>query len=585
MLQQFVFYIRDLRRFSGRRLGVAAALVGLGAVLEAIGVVALIPLFSLAVSDGSAMSEETREAFRSYGLDSPLLLAILLSLGFLAVIALRAVIFYYRDVYVKRLALEYVDKWRRTVLVAVRDAPWTTLIDQRRVDLEHTILSDVSRLSLGNDQLLRSAAMLAIVVAQMAVLALLSTTMLVFVFGLLGTIYLVGTPILRQAQRHGSENTLRGRGMHQTLSNLLVGIKLARINNAQGAFNKQILEATAEMRENQLTFVRMQSATRGMLQLISALAVAATLFFGFFALSMPQPVLLVVVVIVVRIAGAGQQILQAAQSIANMLPALAALRASIDALGANGQDHALGNHPQSASRPQSAFMSSRPAALSLENIWFGYREGHWTLEDVTVRVEPGELVALNGSSGAGKTTLLDIAAGLLPPERGIVRVDGSPINCPAAWRDWRDQIAYLPQDPFLFDATIGENLRWFRRDADAAAVRMALIIADLETLVDRLPDGLNSRVGERGQTLSGGERQRMCLARALLGSPRLLILDEALNAVDELCAEAILQRIASLEDRPTVLFVTHRRKDWDFVDRVIELAPARPPEVRKARLS
>jgi len=567
MRDQFIFYLRDLYEFSGVRLWVSAALVGCGAVLEAFGIVALVPLFSFVVGgDGEWGSVDVDGVFRLVGIESAFAKALMLTALFVALIALRALLLYYRDVYLKQLALEYVDKWRRVVLGAIREAPWKAIVAQRRADLEHTVLSDVSRLSVGNDRLLRGGATIAIMIAQLAVLATLSPAMLVFVIVLMAVFGLLGMPLLRRSERRGIEMTGRGRGLHRTLTNLLTGQKLARLHNAQEAFNRQMTQAAQAMRENQIEFTRIQSSTQGILQVVSAAAVAATLLFGYFAMALSLPVLLVVVVIVVRIAGAGQQLLQTAQSTANMLPALAAIRATIASLsdsGTDGFDDASGDEPRAR--------REAPASLALEDIWFRHGKDAWTIEAMTMRAQPGEFVALVGQSGAGKTTLLDIATGLLPPARGTVRVDGQVLQSPADWRHWRDEIAYLPQDPFLFDASIAENLRWFVSDIGEAALTDAMRIADIADKITALPDGLDTRVGERGQLLSGGERQRLCFARALLARPRLLILDEALSAVEERRADRIMRLLAQWPHRPTVIFVTHRSQGLAFADQVVEM--------------
>ena len=180
-----------------------------------------------------------------------------------------------------------------------------------------------------------------------------------------------------------------------------------------------------------------------------------------------------------------------------------------------------------------------PATLCFEDVGYAYADGGPVLRDVSFEVPAGRTVALVGPTGSGKSTIASLAARLVDPDSGRVTLDG---------RDLRElradalagAVALVPQVPFVFDDTVRGNIALDRAGLDDAAVRRALELAQADTFVDRLPDGPDTMVGERGTSLSGGQRQRLTLARALAGRPRLLVLDDATSAVDPRVEAAIL---------------------------------------------
>ncbi|HKH93698.1 MAG TPA: ABC transporter ATP-binding protein, partial [Gemmatimonadaceae bacterium] len=192
------------------------------------------------------------------------------------------------------------------------------------------------------------------------------------------------------------------------------------------------------------------------------------------------------------------------------------------------------------------------------------------LRDVSLSIPAGQVTALVGSSGAGKSTIADVVLLLLIPESGELSVDD--LRLSEKRRDaWRASVGYVPQETHLFHDTIRENVRWVVPEASDAQVLEALRMAGASELLSRLPNGLDTLVGDRGTLLSGGERQRLALARALLRRPRLLVLDEATSALDPESERAIRRTIASLTPAVTVLTITHRLTSARQADHVIVL--------------
>jgi ATP-binding cassette subfamily B protein len=206
--------------------------------------------------------------------------------------------------------------------------------------------------------------------------------------------------------------------------------------------------------------------------------------------------------------------------------------------------------------------------ITFEHVSFSYATGPPVLHDVNLEIAPGESVAFVGPTGAGKSTMAKLANRFYDPTEGRVLLDGVDIRT-VTLRSLRAQLGVVPQEPFLFAGSVRTNLRFGRPEATDAEIEEAVDVVGLRELVDRLPQGLDTPVHERGQTLSAGERQLLALARAFLARPRVLILDEATSSLD-LRSETVIERAldAILEGRSAIL-IAHRLTTAQRADRIV----------------
>jgi ABC-type multidrug transport system fused ATPase/permease subunit len=212
--------------------------------------------------------------------------------------------------------------------------------------------------------------------------------------------------------------------------------------------------------------------------------------------------------------------------------------------------------------------------VRFEHVSFGYTEGRHVLEDIDLEVEPGRTIALIGHTGSGKTTLTSLVPRFYDPTEGRVTIDGVDVR-EVTLASLRSSIGVISQDPFLFSATVRDNIAFGAADASDEDVERAARLAQTHEFVERLPDGYETIIGERGITLSGGQRQRLAIARALAVDPRILILDDATASVDATTEARIrLGLREAMRDR-TTLIIAHRLSTIALADEVVVLEAGR----------
>jgi ABC-type multidrug transport system fused ATPase/permease subunit len=210
------------------------------------------------------------------------------------------------------------------------------------------------------------------------------------------------------------------------------------------------------------------------------------------------------------------------------------------------------------------------ATFEFNQVNFRYNQDRsiWALRDIDLTIPSNRTTALVGPSGAGKSTMADLLMGLLLPQDGDLQVDGKVLTEEQLWH-WRQRIGYVPQETFLLHDSIRNNLLWAEPDATAEELQRVLEMSCADRFVDRLPDGIETVVGDRGVRLSGGERQRLALARALLRRPDLLILDEATSHLDAENQQRIHESIQRMQGRLTVVIIAHRLSTIRDADQII----------------
>ncbi|MBC8143873.1 MAG: ABC transporter ATP-binding protein [Armatimonadetes bacterium] len=233
--------------------------------------------------------------------------------------------------------------------------------------------------------------------------------------------------------------------------------------------------------------------------------------------------------------------------------------------------------PEIEDAPNAVELPTAKGRIVFDNVSFAYSPDTPVLSGISLTIEPGQVVAFVGETGAGKSTLADLVPRFYDPTGGSITIDGHDLRG-VTLASLRKQIGIVPQESVLFSGTLRENLVYGQPGATDEQVRAAARVTNIAEFIESLPDGYDTRVGERGSTLSGGQRQRVAIARALLADPRVLILDEATSALDAQTESLVQAALDTLLTGRTTLIIAHRLSTIQNADIIVVLSQGKVAE-------
>ena len=350
------------------------------------------------------------------------------------------------------------------------------------------------------------------------------------------------------------------------LQESLSGVRVVRSFGQETRHMNEMSVLNEENREVNMRTVYLNASYFPAVELLSAIGTAAILLFGGYQVLDGN----IEIGILFAFVGYLQTFFDPIQQISQLYTTYQQGMAALDKIF-----DLLDTEPDLVDPPNAIDPGEIRGAIDLEDVWFGYaenpgREMDWALTDIDLRILPGQTVALVGETGAGKSTLAKLVARFYDPQRGRILIDGVDVR-ELDSNALRSRLGIVPQEGFLFSGTIADNVAFGRPGASREDILGALHTVGGKPLIDGLPNGLDTEVGERGTSLSAGERQIVAFARALLAEPRILILDEATSNVDVRTEKRIEQGLEKLLVGRTAIVIAHRLSTIRRASRIVVL--------------
>ena len=560
-------FLHDFFNHSRPQAPRTALFLTLGALLEGAGLLLLVPLLGVVLGEGSGsrwVDRFTAGLLDLAGAGSQLAkLGLVLGLFGLIVIV-RGLVIRARDVLLARLQVGFVEAQRLRIIQLLTGSRWEATTRLRHGRIMHVLGGDIDACGDGTALLLHATVALTLLAGQMLLMFLLSWKLALFILGLLVVGAIAMRPLLKRAQRLGQSLTNANLSLVSGTNQFLGGLKLALSQDLQLGFLRSFQATLREAAERRVAFVRQRTEAQLLITTAGAIVASLVILGGVGLFAAAPATLLAFLFVLSRMVTPLGQVQMGVQQVFHTLPAYAKVKELQAELSAAQADE----------RPAANAMLAPSGRIRFDHVSFwhdgdgaGATQG---VRDLDFTLEEGSFIGLVGPSGAGKTTLCDLLVGLYPPRRGQISIGGRPLEGDTL-RAWRTSLSYVSQDPFLFHDSIEANLLWARPEAPEEQLWAALRIAGADGFVRQLSDGLQTIVGERGALVSGGERQRLAFARALLREPKLLVLDEATNAIDVAAERGLLERLCAMPGRPTIVMVAHRDASLALCDRLIEL--------------
>jgi ATP-binding cassette, subfamily C, bacterial len=570
MFKAVLAYTKSLAAVARWRLGYTFALVVISSLTEGLGLALLLPTLQLAGVDmgsGSAAGRYAagvREGLGAVGLRPTLALMLALFVG---IICVRALVTRAQGMAITVLFETFAQHLRQRLFEAVSGANWLFICKSRSSDFVHALTNEVDRASGAAHQglyTMSGAAVAALYIAASFILFPASTLLMLALCAVLGLLLRAKT---RAVYNVGTEVSDVTNSVYAAAIEHFQSIKTAKMYGAQRRTCDIFSGLTREMTATGLRLTNEQLSADAWFEIGSAVMMGGMLLVAIKWMAISPAEVLILLVLFARVLPRIRSVQTTYRGFIGLLPGFATItRIEEQCRAAAEPDGDVGQPLEFRS------------ALRFENVSFTYPPSAApVLRGVDLTIPVGRTVAIVGPSGAGKSTIADLVMGLMPSGSGRITVDGTPLN-PARALSWREGIGYVAQDTFLFHDTVRANLLWARPGATENELRGALRKAAADEFVARLPQGIDTIVGDRGATLSQGERQRLALARAILREPRLLVLDESTNSLDSENEAKILGAIEHMQGGITTVLIAHRLSTIRWADLIYVIEDGRVVE-------
>lgn len=555
--------MRLLRYFASRYPGESALVVlslTVASIAEGIGLTTLLPILSLAMrTPGDEVADSPLEravvgALHWAGIEATL--GVLLSL-LIALSVVQACLLILSNLQVGYAVARVATDLRLDLLRSFLRARWSYYTRQPVGTAANAMATEADRASQAYYFLAQVVA-LGIDTGVSIAVALVISWWATLAAGVVALLTTAGLGFLvRQSARAGDRQTDLLRSLLRQLTDSFQIVKLLKATGREDLIGPLLESDTRQLDKQLRRRVLTKEALRSIQDPLLVICMAICLWLAIAYLAIPISSLTVLAVLFLRTVNSANKMQRRYQS---AITEASALWSILD----------MTEHARSEAEPLGgSALLHLDEGIEVRDVRVVYG-GKPALDGMTLEIPAGRITALVGPSGAGKTTVVDLITGLIAPDEGEVRIDGTPLR-EANLTEWRRSIGYVPQEALLVHDSIRTNVTLGDRSVSEARLEEALRFAGIWDFVMGLPAGLNTVVGERGTLLSGGQRQRLAIARALLHEPKLLVLDEPTAALDADAERAVWQTVQRLRGRATVVAISHQTGLLDVADRVYRL--------------
>ncbi|PEO55873.1 ABC transporter ATP-binding protein [Bacillus wiedmannii] len=565
-MNHIIYFMKKLYSSAGKILCVNLFGMVLISLLEGIGIVLLIPMISM--TGIINIDEETTfiAPVSRFLQDFPKTTSLASILGIYILIVLGQNLLQ-RNITLRdaRTQQAFVRELRIETYSMILKAKWSFFLEKRKTNLINILTTELARVSYGVNLILQLLAAILFTFIQVGIAFLLSPqiTIFVLVFGLL---FLVASRVfIKKARILGGKTSELAKNYLSGITDHFNGIKDIKSNTLESSRIDWLQSITEKMSNEQMEYMRIRSSSQLFYKVSMAILIACFLLLSVSMFQAQSTQLLLIILIFSRLWPRFMTIQSNLEQLAASIPAFKSLWELQEECKEAIEMQDI--HQQKYIKPICI-----EQGIECKDVHFRYnkQESLYALQNINVQIPINSMTAIVGHSGAGKSTLIDVLMGLIQPEKGQVLIDGTPLTTDNLL-SLRRAISYVPQDPFLFNASIRNNLLMIEPNASEEEIWDALSFAAAAEFVQTLPNGLDTLIGDRGVRLSGGERQRLVLARAILRKPSILVLDEATSALDTENEVKIQSAIERLKGTMTIVVIAHRLSTIRNADQVIVL--------------
>ncbi|MEI4828874.1 ABC transporter ATP-binding protein [Bacillus sp. FJAT-53711] len=566
-MEHLLYFTKKLHSFSGKILYINLLGMALVSLLEGIGILLLIPMISISgIVKVNSSSTPVSEMF-AFLHNIPETLSLLLILGvYIFLVVAQSLLQQNLTLRNMKILISFTNHIRLEIYRALLQANWAFFVKKRKSDLINALTEELGRVVNGTNLFFQMLTALIFTLIQIGIALWLSVTITLFVLFAGLVLAFFSRHFIKKSRTLGNQTSEIARSYLGGITDHFNGIKDIKSNTLEDSRYTWLHTWCQRIEQEQLAFMKLKNSSQLFYKIASSILIAFLIFTSVKLFQAQPGQLLLIILIFSRLWPRFTSIQSNLEQLAASIPAFKSL---IELQEECNKAAELQNIEQQYKyiKPMSI-----EKGVECRNVYFRYnqKESLYALQNVNLQIPSNCMTAIVGRSGAGKSTLIDILMGLMQPEKGQVLIDSTPLTSDNLL-SLRRSISYVPQDPFLFNASIRENLLMIEPDASEEQIWEALEFSAAAEFVRGLPQGLDTFIGDRGVRLSGGERQRLVLARAILRKPSILVLDEATSALDTENEAKIQAALERLKGTMTIVVIAHRLSTIRNADQVIVL--------------